>query len=160
VIPETQLCPKPVLNGIYSLLPEKYHFRGNEQDHRLDSYAHDQWRWFLEGIAMGFPTNARKKKLTRQFPGEDIWDLIEQGKLNDGADWLREEVAKRNWSFEQAAICLETDGSFIWRIIQRQKRPSRCEVRWFASVFGYLHDNEGNITTDKVVWILALFGYM
>jgi len=73
---------------------------------------------------MAFPADAKQRKLTRQFPGEDIWDLLQREMLRDVADWLREEMALRGWSYDAAQGWLETDGGHIWHI-----RPPSQEGR-------------------------------
>jgi hypothetical protein len=107
---------------------------------------------------MAFPIDARQKKLTRQFPGEDIWKLIEQERIRDGADWLREEMASRAWSFETAERVLDIDGAHLWRVVQRQNRLSRYSVMRMAIKFGHVFDEHGNVTTDKIEYLVARFG--
>ena len=49
--------------------------------------GNDSYRF--EEANMEYTVDARRKKLTRQFPGENIWELIEQGRIGDVADWVR-----------------------------------------------------------------------
>ena len=108
---------------------------------------------------MAFPVNAKQKKLTRQFPGENIWDLLQRERIKDVSDWLREEIALRDWGLEDAESSLKTDKGHINRIIHRQRKASKDKVITFAITFGYACDEEGVMTTDRIDFLLVLFGY-
>ena len=108
---------------------------------------------------MAYPPDARRKKLTRQFPGEDIWKLIEQGRIGDVADWLREEIASRNWTYETAEWALDTDRAHLCRTIHGENTLSRYKVMLFAVKFGHLFNEDGNVTTDKIEYLVARFGH-
>ena len=108
---------------------------------------------------MGFPIDARNRKLARQFPGEDIWDLLLRGRFRDVADWLHEELALRGWSYDVAQYRLETDRGHLWHIVHRSKKASKGKMVKFAIVFGYALDEQGQMTTARIDYILVIFGY-
>jgi hypothetical protein len=108
---------------------------------------------------MAYPVDARQRRLTRQFPGEDIWKLIEQQRIRDVADWLREEIASRNWDYETAERVLDTDRAHLCRTIHGRNRLSQYKVMLFAVRFGHVFDDAGNVTTDKIEYLMARFGY-
>jgi hypothetical protein len=108
---------------------------------------------------MAFPADAKQRKLTRQFPGEDIWDLLQREMLRDVADWLREEMALRGWSYDAAQGWLETDGGHIWHIVHHRKKAGKGKIIKFAIIFGYALDDKGKMTTVRIDYLLALFGY-
>ena len=107
---------------------------------------------------MVYPVGARRKKLTRQFPGEDIWKLIEQERIRDVADWLHEEIASRNWDYETAERVLNTDRAHLWRTVHGLNALSRYKVMLFAVTFGHIFDEDGNITSDKIEYLAERFG--
>ncbi len=107
---------------------------------------------------MAYPVDARQKKLTRQFPGEDIWKLIEQDRIRDAADWLREEIASRNWDYETAEQALNTDRAHLCRTVHGLNTLSRYKVMLFAVTFGHVFDEHGNLTADKIEYLAARFG--
>jgi hypothetical protein len=104
---------------------------------------------------MAFPADARRRKLTRQFPNEEIWKLIEQGRIRDVAGWLREEIAARNWDYETAENALDADRAHLWRIVHGKNGLSQHRVTLFAVKFGHVFDENGALTTDKIEYLVA-----
>jgi len=110
------------------------------------------------GVNMAYPTDARQRKLTRQFPDEDIWKLLEQDRISSVADWLREEIASRNWDYETAERVLNTDRAHLWRTVHGLNALSRYKVVLFAVTFGHVFDDDGNVTSEKIEYLAARFG--
>jgi len=108
---------------------------------------------------MAYPADAKQMKLTRQFPDEDIWKLIEEGRIRTAGDWLREEIANKEWDYDAAEAALNTDRAHLWRVIHGQNRLSEYKVMIFAAIFGHVKDEHGNYTAHKIEYLVALFAY-